>query len=245
MAFDWIKMRKDLDAHPKVVRIMSVAQRDSCQVVGGLHKVWCLFDTYCTDGFLEGYTPKTLDLHIGYDGFAQAMIDVGWLVHEEGFGLTMPEFTEHNGKSAKVRAENTKQKRLSRACPEKNGQISSLQTDKTRTREEKNNKNNKKDFAQEFAQNFAQFWSAGMRKVNRGRAEQLFAKILSKESNPDDFTAMVVSDIGKRIESGQMGFSEMHPATYLSGRRWEDEIATAKSKLNGTLSEFDYLREVQ
>ena len=35
---------------------------------------------------------------------------------------------------------------------------------------------------------------------------------------------MLIIDIKKRLASNQLGFKEMHPATYLNGERWEDEI---------------------
>lgn len=76
---------------------------------------------------------------------------------------------------------------------------------------------------------FDQFWESGIRKVNKKKAKPLFGKILRKHSNPDsptmmDFTNTLVTDIKKRLESGQLGFAEMHPTTYLNNERWTDEI---------------------
>ena len=117
MAGDWIKMRIDLQTHPKVVRILSATRADKFRVIGGLHAVWCVFDTHSEDGFLRGYSPETLDHIIGWDGFSQAMIDVDWLLEKDD-GLQLPEFTEHNGKSGKRRAEDMKRKRASRNSPQ-------------------------------------------------------------------------------------------------------------------------------
>ena len=120
MANDWIKVRCDLHTHPKVVRIMSATCPQTCTVVGGLHYIWSLFDTHSTDGVLEGYTLAMLDRMLGIPGFAQAVVDVGWLVVTPK-GLEMPEFDTHNGKGGKRRAEDTKSKRVRRAsaeCPQ-------------------------------------------------------------------------------------------------------------------------------
>lgn len=111
MAADWIKMRNELQSHPKVVRIMSALGTDKFRVIGGLHAVWSIFDTHCADGILPGYTPTALDAIIGWGGFAEAMMKVQWLFFDGQETLTLPEFTEHNGQSAKRRAEDQKRKR--------------------------------------------------------------------------------------------------------------------------------------
>jgi hypothetical protein len=126
MAGDWIKMRVDLHTHPKIVRILSAVcpqpsgqMSDRLRVVGGLHAVWSLFDAHSVDGRLEGYTVETLDHVIGWPGFGDAMISVNWLAEEETKALVLPEFSEHNGQSAKRRAEDQKRKRNVRKASEK------------------------------------------------------------------------------------------------------------------------------
>lgn len=110
MAADWIKMRCELQTHPKVVRILSAMNTDKFRVIGGLHAVWCIFDAHSTDGSLRGYTPAAMDAAIGWPGFSQAMCDVGWLSFDAQAAV-MPGFTDHNGQSAKRRADDQKRKR--------------------------------------------------------------------------------------------------------------------------------------
>ncbi|UEQ10478.1 DNA replication domain protein [Pectobacterium versatile] len=129
MAGDWIKMRADLHTHPKVVRMASALKADRLRIVGGLHSAWCLFDVHSIDGFLDGYSAETLDDLIGFPGFSQAMIAIGWL-EEEGESLVMPRFDAHNGQSAKRRAQDAERKRNVR-------KTSAPEADKMRTREEK------------------------------------------------------------------------------------------------------------
>ena len=152
MAVDWIKMRVDLQSHPKVVRILSAMRphdvhnkTDKFRVIGGLHAVWSVFDAHCEDGILHGYTPETLDHVIGWDGFSGAMISVGWLIENSGVSLAMPEFSEHNGQSAKRRAEDQKRKRDSRSSTESVRNLSANDVDKKRTREEKRREEKNKD----------------------------------------------------------------------------------------------------
>lgn len=129
MAGDWIKMRSDLLTHPKVVRMMSALKADKLRVIGGLHAVWCLFDMHSEDGTLDGYSPEILDDHLGWAGFSSAMIGVNWLIDNES-NLSVPRFDEHNGQSAKRRAQESERKRESR-------KTSAPDADKKRTREEK------------------------------------------------------------------------------------------------------------
>lgn len=149
MAGDWIKMRIDLQSHPKVVRILSVTQSDKFRVIGGLHAMWSVFDVHSVDGLLPGYTLDMMDHVIGWPGFSHAVAAVGWLVEKDNQVLVMPEFIEHNGKSAKRRAEDQKRKRDARRSsdsPANAGEKSGQNADKSGTRgteeEEKNSNNN-------------------------------------------------------------------------------------------------------
>lgn len=130
MAGDWIKMRADLLTSPKVVRIASALRADRLRVIGGMHAVWCLFDVHSEDGSLDGYTPEVLDEIIGWPGFSDAIAAVQWLEIGDGF-LSVPRFDEHNGQSAKRRAQEAQRKSKERA------ETSASDADKKRTREEK------------------------------------------------------------------------------------------------------------
>jgi hypothetical protein len=137
MAGDWIKMRLDLQSHPKIVRILSATKSDKFRVIGGLHAVWSVFDTHSSDGRLDGYTPEALDHIIGWPGFADAVIAVGWLEVDGAETLILPEFDEHNGKSGKRRAEDQKRKREGRKSPQTVRNLSEDDAEEKRTREEK------------------------------------------------------------------------------------------------------------
>lgn len=135
MAGDWIKMRIDLQTHPKVFRMVSALQADRLRIIGGLHVAWSIFDTHSSDGVLVGYTVDAMDAVVGWPGFTQAMIDVEWAAVEDDGSLVMPRFDEHNGASAKRRANDSERKRNERKKPVRN--LSALDADSLRTREEK------------------------------------------------------------------------------------------------------------
>lgn len=71
------------------------------------------------------------------------------------------------------------------------------------------------------------FWIAGMRKEGKKKALSAF-KTQFKEwrkvskGTPDQFSTMLAEDIACRIGK-QFGFDKLHPASYLNGKRWEDE----------------------
>ena len=119
MAGDWIKMNKSLPRDPRVVRISSALKADRLRTIGGLLSAWCLADEQTEDGRLDAYTPELIDEMVGMPGLARAMESVGWLVIGPDF-LEFPRFDEHNGKSAKRRAQDSFRKTSARKadkCP--------------------------------------------------------------------------------------------------------------------------------
>lgn len=135
MAGDWIKMRIDLQTHPKVFRMVSALKADRLRIIGGLHIAWSIFDTHSSDGVLVGYTVEAMDAVVGWPGFTQAMVDVEWASVNDSGSLVMPRFDEHNGASAKRRANDSERKRNERKNPVRN--LSASDADSLRTREEK------------------------------------------------------------------------------------------------------------
>lgn len=119
MAGDWIKMNKSLLRDPRVVRISSALKADRLRTIGGLLSAWCLADEQTEDGRLDAYTPELLDELVGLPGLSRAMESVGWLVIHEEF-IEFPRFSEHNGQSAKRRAQDAARKMSARKadkCP--------------------------------------------------------------------------------------------------------------------------------
>jgi hypothetical protein len=134
VAGDWIKMRNDLASDPAVIGIAAKLGIDEYAVVGRLHSIWAWADEQSRDGHAPGVTLSWLDRAFHADGFAKAMIDVGWLKQERA-GISFPNFDRHNGATAKTRALSNKRKQSQRAkdVPE----TSRTERDKSVTREEK------------------------------------------------------------------------------------------------------------
>lgn len=178
MAGDWIKMRSDLRRHPKVVRMASALDADKFRVIGGLHAVWSLFDEQTEDGLLEGYSPKALDDEIAWPGFADAMQAIGWLEYDEEYGLFAPEFDEHNGQSAKRRAQETKRKRKERAedkDAQEDGHSSASDADKKRTKSGLDKREESSSLRSEDTAEFELAWQAYPKRPGASKAGSLKA----------------------------------------------------------------------
>jgi hypothetical protein len=71
---------------------------------------------------------------------------------------------------------------------------------------------------------FNRFWKACPRKTGKAAARKAFPRALKKGITTDQ----LIEDMSRRVEQGQWSLSEKrfipHPATYLNGERWEDEI---------------------
>lgn len=178
MAGDWIKMRADLRRHPKVVRMASALDADKFRVIGGLHAVWSLFDEQTEDGLLEGYSPKALDDEISWPGFADAMQAIGWLEYDKEYGLFAPEFDEHNGQSAKRRAQETKRKRKERAEDKESpgdGHMSASDADKSRTKSGLDKREESSSLRSEDTAEFEPAWQAYPKRPGASKAGSLKA----------------------------------------------------------------------
>lgn len=137
MAGDWIKMRTSLATDPAVIAIADQLDVNEFEVVGMLHHLWTWADAQSRDGHADGVTQKWVNRYVHRDGFAEALVSVGWLVvHEDG--IEFPNFERHNGETAKARAlaANRKQKQRANVTP-KVAEESRSERDTCVTREEK------------------------------------------------------------------------------------------------------------
>lgn len=102
MAGDWIKVQKDTPDKPEVLAIASRMGLDPDAVVGKLIRIWSWFDTHTIDGNALSVTFSFLDRLTGVTGFAEQVALVGWL-EQNGQSLSLPNFGNHNGETAKKR----------------------------------------------------------------------------------------------------------------------------------------------
>lgn len=72
---------------------------------------------------------------------------------------------------------------------------------------------------------FEVFWGAGMRKMKKtAKARPAFERAIPKGCSAMEFAEMLCRDVAERLRIGQFGFEGTHPASYLNGMGWEDEL---------------------
>ena len=135
MAGDWIKLRKELYHHPKVMRIASQSGLCEEAIVGWLGKLWCWADDVTTNGHVDSVTHADVERVTGVPHKVLAAIQsVGWFMQTTD-GICFPDFEKHMSESAKKRALSGKRQRKRRHASVT--QVSRSKRDNSVTREEK------------------------------------------------------------------------------------------------------------
>ena len=115
MAGDWIKIEHGLLGKPEVMLLADRLDISHFEAVGHLIAFWQWVDLNLSpDCPRVEVTKKGLDRVAGRDGFADALISVGWMIVENG-QISIPNYDVHLSKSAKERAKNQKKKALQRS----------------------------------------------------------------------------------------------------------------------------------
>lgn len=107
MAGEWIKVRTNLWDDPRIGQLCELTDQGEAAVIGGLYWLWATADEHSSDGLLHGMTTRTIDRKTGVAGLGKALVTIGWLTEDEN-GVTVSRFEEHNGASAKQRAQTAK-----------------------------------------------------------------------------------------------------------------------------------------
>ncbi|MCO8325934.1 hypothetical protein ABEG10_23285 [Burkholderia cenocepacia] len=107
MAGDWIKMRTNLWDDPRVSNLCDLTGCGEAAVIGGLYWLWATADDHSADGEMHGLTLAAIARKTGVPNLGTALRDIGWIEEIEG-GIRLIRFNEHNGTSAKKRAQTGK-----------------------------------------------------------------------------------------------------------------------------------------
>jgi len=216
---DWIKLEV---ATPDKVEVFAIAEAVGIaptDALGRLILVWRWFDQHTECGNAGSVSDAFLDHVAGMPGIAKAMRDVGWLADDprrKGM-LYLPNFDRHNGKTAKSRAL-TAERVQTYKQRSANGKV----TEPALPREDKKRSNPISPNAA-----FAAFWLAYPKKVSKGQAERAWAKIGPDEQLVERILHAVERASASADWCKEGGQYIPHPSTWLSGKRWEDELAPA------------------
>jgi hypothetical protein len=107
MAGEWIKMRTNLWDDPRVSCLCDLTGCAEAPVIGGLYWLWATADDHSADGVMLGLTPAGITRKTGVANLGAALVKIGWIEEIEG-GIRIFRFDDHNGASAKSRAQTAK-----------------------------------------------------------------------------------------------------------------------------------------
>lgn len=113
MAGEWIKVRTNLWDDPRVSQLCDLTGTAEATVIGGLYWLWSTADEHTETGLLPGMSVAAIDRKTSIKGFGAALVAIGWLL-DTPEGVVIERFEEHNGTSAKQRAQTAKRVAKSR-----------------------------------------------------------------------------------------------------------------------------------
>lgn len=225
-----------LEHKPQVHGISQAVRLDPDAVVGKLIRVWLEFQEKATDdGLLPAKVPDWLDLLVGCPRFAAAMATAGWLIIESG-GLRIPDFDAFVSKKAIRRYEKTMwmaKARLTGGATDADRETPEVSTSGPHPVHNCPHEVHKVPVAAPVPVRqaakpdglFDRFWSAYPNKKGKADAVKAWAKL-----KPDEPLLLKMLE-AIRVQSLNPRWSENggqyipYPATWLNGRRWEDEPA--------------------
>lgn len=109
----WIKFRKKLLTDGRVRAVSRECHVDRVTVIGALVTLWSLADDHADDdGVMTGFVAADVDEECGVPGLCAAL-PADW-IDLTGAYVRLPEYADHNGTTAKRRAEASERKRKQR-----------------------------------------------------------------------------------------------------------------------------------
>lgn len=100
----WIKVRTNLHEDPRVFYIASQLNVPVHHAVGMLVRLWCYADSHTTDGVLRMVSVDAVNTLVGHEHFATVLARIDWLKPTKE-GVMLPRYEQHNGSTAKQRAQ--------------------------------------------------------------------------------------------------------------------------------------------
>jgi len=121
---DWIKVEKITPRKPEVMMIAKKLAIHPDHAFGLCMRFWMWCDTHLANGKAEAITCDVLDAILEFNGIANALKTVGWIVFSDNV-MRVSNFGKHMSENAKVRAGNNlrqikRRENLSRSKRDKN-----------------------------------------------------------------------------------------------------------------------------
>lgn len=99
---EWIRYDVTLPTKPRLIRVKSILKVSRNEAVGLVMRFWAWAQQMTESGVIANADAGVVDAAVDHDGFAAAMIAVGWL-EIEGTTATVPKWDDHLSGGAKER----------------------------------------------------------------------------------------------------------------------------------------------
>lgn len=236
----WIKIETHTPDKPEIYAIAELLNITPDDAFGKCFRVWAWFDAHTTNGKTNGasVSPALINRVAGVSGFAEAIVSTGWMIAEAN-GLTISNFDAHNGETAKKRGLTAK--RVANHTNNTNGKTNAPSVSDALAREEKRREERTTLSSDSW---FIQFWETYPKKVSKSDALKAWNKI-----KPDDQLATLIVTAVNRVKvlpswTKDNGQFIPNAATWLNGKRWEDEEAAKPSTTPAPFNLLEWNRKM-
>jgi len=102
----WIKVQTNLHEQREVKIVARELNIPPTHAMGLIVRFWAWADSNTTDGCILGIRRSDVDDVVSHVGFTAAMVVAGWIESQPDVddGIIIPNYSRHNGQSAKDRA---------------------------------------------------------------------------------------------------------------------------------------------
>lgn len=247
----WFKVDDKHHDHRKTRRALRAGskRRDSAAV--GL---WCLAGSWSADNLMDGFVPTDELLRWDDDAetLAEVLVDAEFwepATRDGEPGFQFVNWDEHQPTKADVEAKREAARERMRSVRSKGGKVSSREQDanvqanfarssrdvrSTPSRPDpsrpvptQTKKNSRPSGSETDEPNrFEEFWETYSHKVGRKKAESAYRSALKKPGiNDEVLIAAAASYITWQMSEGKHPTYTKHPATWLNGEHWRDELS--------------------
>lgn len=230
MAGDWLKIEHATPDKPEIVRMADILGVDQNAVVGACLRLWIWADQQTSTGCALSVTRRWLNRLMQLDDAADAMVEVGWLSGVDG-DLTLTNFSRHNGKPAKTRAQAAQRMKKSRSeCCAPGATNVAQKAQPEKRREEKRRGKNIKPASKQHQTSIKPASTAGgkleaiYQAYPRHVGKQAALKAIEKARDHISYSELLaaVTEYAAAVAGSDKQFIP-HPATWFNNRRWEDD----------------------
>jgi len=234
----WIESHQQLEKHPKVIDLMCSMGWSLNETIGALHRFWWWCVDYTEDGDLRKHNDARIALSVGLNAesgkhFVDAMCQSGWIDREPYFRVH--DWWDYVGLFLQIKYKHN---------PSKWKKIRSKYKNRSNNRSDNSIPNlTKPNLTKHIppispqGDGFDDFWKEYPRKIAKHNALKAWFKLKPDETLRGVILKAVARQSASDSWRAENGKYIPHPATWLNGHRWEDQVLTAKKTADDVMKE--------